>query len=533
MLPGKKYKPEDLIRIAWRRRWLLAVPLGLSLVGGIVYAYSLPQRWMSSALIQVTPQQIPETYVRPTVTAKIDSRLEAMRQRILSRTKLEPIVVEFDLYAAQRQSGLMEDVISQMRESDIVTRIVKGDAFEVSYISDDPRLAMRVTERLAGLFISESLRDREMQAEGSSQFLEAQLGEARVRLEQTERQLEAFRRTYSGQLPAQVESNLSVVSSTSMQIQNLVEAMHRDKDQRLLVQRQLADLTSPMATIDAPPPPPPASDPTQIASLSAADQLEQARAALRAMELRFKPEHPDILRMKRTIGELEEKAEREALQRPLSASPGMGPAVSPTDRARRARVRELQNELATIDSRLAQREREVNRLQSIVAAYQARAEAAPTRESELTKLMRDYNTLTEQYASLLEKNEEAKMAADMERRQGGEQLRLLDPARLPGRPISPDRPRIIMLGLLGGLALGVGLVGLLEYRDRSLRTDDDVMLALALPVVAIIPQMTTRSERAAIRRRRLMLSAAAVVTVLGVSALVLWRFVHWRAYLPW
>jgi polysaccharide chain length determinant protein (PEP-CTERM system associated) len=532
MLPGKKYKPEDLIRIAWRRRWLLALPLALSLVGGIVYAYSLPERWMSSALIQVTPQQIPEAYVRPTVTTRIENRLEAMRQRILSRTKLEPIVVEFDLYAAERQSGLMEDVITQMRDADIITRIVKGDAFEVSYISDDPRQAMRVTERLAGLFISESLRDRELQAEGSSQFLEAQLGEARVRLEQTERQLEAYKRTYSGQLPAQVDSNLSVVTSTSMQIQNLVEAMHRDKDQRLLVQRQLADLTDPIALMETPAPPTPASDPTQLASLGAADQLEQARAALRAMELRFKPEHPDIVRMKRTIGELEEKADREALQRPLSPGPGIG-AVSPADRARRARIGELQGEMATIDSRLAQREREVSRLQAIVSAYQARAEAAPTRESELTRLMRDYNTLTQQYQSLLQKNEEAKMAAEMERRQGGEQLRLLDPARLPGRPISPNRPRLIMLGLAIGLVLGVGLVGVLEYRDRSLRTDDDVMLALALPVVAIIPQMTTRSERAAARRRRLMLSAAAVVTILGVSALVVWRFVHWRAYLPW
>ncbi len=69
----------------------------------------------------------------------------------------------------------------------------------------------------------------------------------------------------------------------------------------------------------------------------------------------------------------------------------------------------------------------------------------------------------------------------------GEQFRTLDPARLPERPISPNRPLINLIGAFAGLALGVGLVALLEYRDNSFRTDDEVVSVLALPVVAVIP----------------------------------------------
>jgi polysaccharide biosynthesis transport protein len=125
------------------------------------------------------------------------------------------------------------------------------------------------------------------------------------------------------------------------------------------------------------------------------------------------------------------------------------------------------------------------------------------------------------------------MAASLERQQGGEQFRLLDPARLPERPIYPNRPGIIFMGLAIGVGIGIGIVALLEYRDHSLRTDDDVMLTLALPVLAVIPVMSTRAERAAARRRRLMVSAATAATFAFAAALIVWKFIEWRTWLPW
>ena len=155
------------------------------------------------------------------------------------------------------------------------------------------------------------------------------------------------------------------------------------------------------------------------------------------------------------------------------------------------------------------------------------------RETELIALTRDYTTISQQYSQLLAKTEDAKMAADLEARQSGEQFRLLEPARVPERPFSPNRPRLIFMGVALGVAFGCALVLLLEYRDRSLRTDEDVMLALALPVLAVIPRMTNRRERSALRRRNYVIAAAGAMMVACIGVIYVWRFVQWREYLPW
>jgi polysaccharide chain length determinant protein (PEP-CTERM system associated) len=532
MIPGKKYKPEDILTIAWRHRWLLALPLLVTSIGATMYAYSLPARWMSTALIQVVPQRVPESYVRSTITARIEDRLESIRQLILSRTRLEALIQEFNLYPEQRAAGLMQDVVDHMRNADIRTEIVKGDVFQVSYVSGNPRLAMRVTERLAGLFIEENLRDRAALAMSSSRFLESQLGQARQRLEETEKKLAAYRRNYAGQLPDQVESNLSAVASSQMQLQQIVQALAQARDRRLLVQRQMADAAQ-MPDSPASGPLPANADPGSVSTIgTAADQLESARRQVAQMELRLKPEHPDMIRARRALTELERKVEQESLQQPLSPS-ASSPTVSPADAARRTRTRQLQAELESLDRQIAGYQSEEARVRGLAGQYQARVEAAPMRETELIALTRDYQTISQQYSQLLAKNEDAKMAADLEARQSGEQFRLLEPARMPERPFSPNRPRLIFMGVALGVAFGGAMVLLLEYRDRSLRTDEDVMLALALPVLAVIPRMTNRRERSAQRRRNYVIAAAGAMMVACVGVIYVWRFVQWREYMPW
>jgi polysaccharide chain length determinant protein (PEP-CTERM system associated) len=534
MIPGKKYTPEDILAIGWRRRWLIGLPLVIVPLAAAMYAFTLQTKWMSTALIQIVPQQVPQEFVRSTVTARIEDRLESIQQLILSRTRLEAIIQEFNLYPQARQVGLMEDIVDRMRTQDISMTIVKGDAFKVSFISDNPRLAMRVTERLAGLFIAENLRDRELTAERSSQFLEGELATVRARLEETEKKLMNYRREFNGQLPDQIQTNLQAVMNTQMQVQQLSESINRDRDRRLLVQRQLADLA------DAPTALPSVSSSSGTdatgapTGATAADQLEAARAQLRSMQLRFTDQHPDVIRMKRMIGELERKVEQEALQQPLSPVPADTPRANvAADSARRGRMKELSTELASLDRQIATKQTEVDRLRGVSSTYQARVDAAPTRDSELTALTRDYSTHAEQYRTLLIKNQDAKMSANLERRQGGEQFRLLDPARVPERPFWPNRQRIVLMGLAAGLLLGVGVIGLLEYRDSSLRSEEDVMLALALPVLAVIPRMATTSERAHERKRRMQFSAAGALTLMACMLVFVWKFVQWRQYLPW
>ena len=512
MLPGKTYTPEDILGILRKRFWLLVVPFAVIAAVTAAAVRKLPDWYRSDTLILVVPQRVPEAYVKSTVTTRIEDRLQSISQQILSRTRLERIIQDFNLYAEERRTGIMEDIVERMRTREIQVQVVKGDAFRVSYIGRDPRTVMKVTERLASLFIEENLRDREVLAEGTNQFLEAQVEDARRRLMEHEKKLENYRKQFSGQLPSQLDSNMQSIQNLQLQIQALAESTNRDRERRLLIERQLTDLSS-EASAAAAAPAPSAPSPTD-GSGTAAQQLAAARTALASLELRLKPTHPDIGAMKRRVRDLEQRAEQEALEAPVTKP------TPPAEVARQRRINDLKNDLEQMDRQIANKAAEEKRLRDIAAGYQQRVDLAPTREAEMAELTRDYTTLQSLYSTLLSKKEESKIAANLERRQIGEQFKLLDQARMPERPFSPNRALFNLGGIAAGLAIGLVLVGLLEYRDLSMKTDDEVSGVLGLPVLAVVPRMQSDTERKKMRYRRVFINLGLGSTVTACLAVV-------------
>ena len=515
MLPGKKYTADEIARIAWRKKWLIVLPLLIISAGTATVAYFLPNKYRSDTLMLVVPQRVPETYVRSTVTTKIEDRLNAISQQIMSRTRLERIIVDNNLYVEERKTEIMQDVVEQMR-SDIHIEVIKGDAFRISYVGKDPRSVKTVTERLASLFIEENVNERAQLAEGTNQFLETQLDNARKRLAEQEAKLEKYREQYSGQLPSQAEANLQVIQNTQLQIQSLLQSLNRDRDRKLVVQSMLADLTSP----DVPVMVPDGNGGTVPQPLTATEQLAVAQGRLRQLEAQLTPVHPDVINARRQIAELQARAEAEAQATPMS--PEAAPAVTPAQIARRGRIKALQLELESLDRQIASQQAQERQLRAVAATYQARLENVPARETELAELTRDYTTLQQVYADLLQKNEESKVSANLERRQIGEQFKLLDPARLPEKPVSPNRPLINLLGAAAGLVLGVGLVVLQEYRDTSFRTEEDIVRLLALPVLARIPLMVSAVDVHRSQRRRFAMPLIGLAVLAGAGTLA-WR----------
>lgn len=507
MIPGKRYSPELLLEIANRYKWRMLVPAAIVGAVGCAITHYLPNRYRSETLILVVPQRVPESYVRSTVTTRIEDRLQSIAQQIMSRTRLERVIQDFNLYPARRKSDNIEDLVERMR-SNINVEIVKGDAFRVSFSAEDPRTAMRVVERLASFFIDESLRDREVLAEGTSEFLESQLEDARRRLVETEKRLEVYRRKHDGELPTQAEANMQGLHNTEMQLQALLDSLNRDRDRRLILERQIADASSPDVT---PMIATPAKSDGETAMGTAAEQLRTAQANLQTLLLRLRPEHPDVGRLKRTIAELQRRADAEAAQRPVSAEA----PLTPTERVRRARLEDANSEIEKLDLQIAEKSTEETRLRRVLGDYQTRLESVPTRESELAELTRDYSTLQQNYESLLSKKQEAQIAANLERRQIGEQFKIVDPARLPENPSSPDRPKLYGLSLALALAIALGVAALSEYSDRTMRTEDDVRLVFDFLVLATIPYIEPSKSR-----RRRIAAAPVAVAVLAAGATI-------------
>jgi polysaccharide chain length determinant protein (PEP-CTERM system associated) len=504
MLPGRVYTLDDILVMVWRRAWLIALSVLLAGAATMAVLDKLPNKYRADTLILVTPQRVPESYVRSTVTARIEDRLQSISQQLLSRTRLEKIILDFNLYQSERRNSAMEDVVERMRR-DIFVRMDKGDTFRVSYISSSPVTAQKVTQQLASLFIEENLRDREMLADATNAFLDTQLEDARRRLVEQEKQLEEYRVQHSGELPSQLQSNLQISQNMQTQIQGLVDSMNRDRDRRLVLERMLIEIESAPVV--------PATSET-----SPAAQLEALNQQLAQMETRLKPGHPDVIQTKSLIRDLEAK---------IAANPGLGSSDAGTvtgEAARRRRIETLKAEIQTLDLQLRDKEERRRGFTGQAASYDARIAALPARESELASLTRDYETLQKMYTDLLSKREQSKVAANLERRQIGEQFNVLDPARLPERPFSPNRPVILAAGFALGLLLGFGLAGWLEYRDRSLRSDADVRAALGLPLLGEIPVLQTVYERRRRRVRLIALSFATSTLVVMVAAFLAWRF---------
>ncbi len=199
--------------------------------------------------------------------------------------------------------------------------------------------------------------------------------------------------------------------------------------------------------------------------------------------------------------------------------------VTAAEAAQQKRILDLKAELAVIDYQLAANRGEAARLQQTIAAYQSKVDVVPTRESELVELTRDYATMQAAYTNLLTKREDSMLAANLERRQIGEQFKLLDTASMPQRPYNQvQRIGVMASGAAVGLLLGLLAVALLEYRDHSFKSEDEVVRAVSVPVLALIPLMSTDVERRGITvRRRLIDAGGVVILIAAVAVVVVWR----------
>lgn len=545
MLPGKQLTPADLLQMLRRRGWLLVLPPLVTVFGALIYASRVPNMYQSDMLIAIDPQRVPEGFVQSTVTLRTDVRMESISVQVLSRTNLERMVLSLDLYPAERNILPMEDVVIRMRES-IEVEMERAraparatdvpNAFHVRFTYPDANVAAQVTQQLGSLFVEQNAKDRGALARATNHFLETQLAEARERLVVQERRLEAFRERFGNELPTQMQMNLQASMSTQLQIQALVESMARDRDRKMLLERLHREAVEapivvsalslqPSASSGAPPPGTPG-----LSTAPAEQQLAVARAMLANLELRFRPDHPDIIRSKRTIADLEVKAKAEAAT--LAANDPMAPEATPTNEAeqqRRERLVAMRAEIESLDRQLSFKEKEERRLRDEITEYRRRIEAVPGVESEWVSLTRDYETQQSAYKDLLSKSGAAKVAVDLEQQQIGEHFRIVDPAGVPVHPLKSMRGRINTIGLGLGLAIALGITALLEFRDASFRSDADVLEVLSLPVLASVPRIETTDEARRRRRRYVLWSVAGASSLAGIGyiawALKLWNSV--------
>jgi polysaccharide chain length determinant protein (PEP-CTERM system associated) len=460
---------------------LIGPPLGYGI------SKALPNRFKSTTLVLVEQPSVPTEFVKPVDTTDINERLASMQQQILSRTRLEPLIHQYGLFQSDINKMSMDDLVGRLQKAIEVTPVLPMaetrasnlPGFFVNVTLDDARTAQEVCTTVTSMFIEENLRRRQAQSEDTTQFLSQQLTEAKAKLDEQDAKLAAFKGHYIGALPDQEQTNLNLLTGLTSQLDAASQALARAQQDKTFVQSML---TQQVASYEA--------SKTGQSPETMDQQLAALQTQLASLKARYTDDYPDVIKAKADIEAMQKKiAENNARKSATEPDTGQKPSVEPSA------ITQLRAQVHTYDQVIAEKTKEQEQIKQQIKMYQDRVQSSPAVEQQYKELTRGYQTALESYNELQKKRDDSSMATELERKQQGEQFRVLDPANLPEQPSFPNRPLFALGGLGGGLALGVGIALFLELQNTSMRSERDVEFALRLPVLAIVPAIEPVSSK--------------------------------------
>jgi len=470
MLGHRELTVQDYAGILKRRLWLI-LTLGIVFMGiGYGVSHFATPRYVSQTLVLIEQQRVPEEYVKPVVSEDLDERLASMKEQILSRSRLQPIIERFNLFAGAKAS--MDDRVEQTQRAIGIKPIPSASSgmpgFFITFTAHDARTAQQVCTEITSLFISENLSVREQSAEGTTDFLKERLADAKRNLDEQDAKLAAFEQKYLGRLPDQESSNASTLQALTTQLDAATQSVTRAQQNVTFLEAMVSQQAREQQR---------AEPGTGVTMDERRIQLKALIAQKQELEALYTPDYPDVVAINRKIAELQAEIARV----PAPAAPAAA-ATGPES----PQLQQLRAQLHSAQQALTAAKQEQTEIEQRVRSYEAKIESSPMIEEEYKQITRDHETALQFYNTLLSKMNESSMATALERRQQGEQFTLMDAANLPEEPAFPNRRLFASAGLAAGLSLGLIISGLLEYRDTSLRNERDIFAFTKLPTLAII-----------------------------------------------
>jgi succinoglycan biosynthesis transport protein ExoP len=436
----------DELMAAVRRRWkTLALVAGGALVLAALVIARLPNEYRARALVMVEPFTPHPDLVVPVVSSiDLESKVKSVREGVYARSLMATAIDELKLYPRERAKSMDEAVAAFRSDTEVHP---EGDsAFSITVRGHDPQVVAKAANRLAELYIEGNLQVRAGQVNRTRDIITQKLAELRGEAAKSEEKINAFRRANSDSLPELLEARYHQRDEVSKQME--VEQTFIQEAQRRI------DLIGTQPTPKD----------TEVGRL---EELHDAmRARLATAQASLLPDHPDV----------------EALKRELEATGG---------RLQVARARAAANdlELRRMNEAIARGKNRISALEKRQADVDKLITSAPLVASQLTDMNRDAEMLKAKVTQLVSKKAEAEITADLEQKSGPSAFRVLESAQPAANPASPNRSQALLLAVLGALALGIAVTIGQELSDRSLRSESEVGGALALPVLACVPEL--------------------------------------------
>jgi polysaccharide chain length determinant protein (PEP-CTERM system associated) len=490
MIENRELTLEDYLAMLRRRLKVILIPALLAPLAGFLVSFAVPPKYTSQSLILVEEQKVPEGYVKPVVTEDIVQRIATMQQQVLSRNRLQPLIERRGLARHTSVDQAVDDIRQNLSiepvepdYGDTSKRRKPGQGtdlpgFYVNFTADDPKIAQDVCTDVTSMLLEENLKLREQVAQSTTDFLSRQLDEAKRNLEDQDSKLAAFKKQYMGQLPGDEENNLKILMGLNSQLDATTQMLNRAQQDKAYAESQLAQQLAVWNSVQS------STNPESLQK-----QLAQLQSQLITLQARYTDDHPDVVKTKNDIAEVKRKLKEINAAKAQDDDQTQKESVSEPPE-----IRQLRLQIHQYGDAIAQANRDQKRLQHDIQTYQGRLALSPGIEEQYKQLTRDYDTAQKFYNDLLAKKNQSGMQTEMERAQQGEQMRLLNPANLPDSPSFPNRWLFSGGGLGIGLAIGFGLAMWLELSDKSIRTEQDVLAALNLPMLVSVPWVGARPE---------------------------------------
>jgi len=560
----------EYVGIAKRRLRPMLIAVAAGLITATAVAVFWPASYRSTATILIEQQELPSDLVRSTVTSFADERVQMISQRVMTTETLLGIIRRYDLYPRERSRETRDQIIKRMR-SDIDVKMISADvvdprsgaptkatiAFTVSFDDRSADEAAKVANELTTLFLNDNVEQRTQLADGAATFLQAQVAQVTQHLGKVESELSVFEGKHFDSLPDLTQLNMQLINSTQQELQETEQRESSLEQQEVFLQAQLAQLKPDSAVFDdsgervfstpdrlkmlrsqlaadratygaAYPDIQRLSrevagleatekDPTDINDLRRS--LQDAQSKLAAAQKRYGPAYPDRVRLEREVQsyqqDLDAAAKAAASRKPADSA--AGPAIQDADNPAYIQIRAQLN--ATRDDLTATQAREA-KLRSDLEKYQNRVSETPRIQKRYQDLTQDYQVSKTTYENLRARLAEAEIGKNLEIDRKGERFTLIEPPLVPEEPASPNRPLVLILGVVLSLLIAVGIAALLEALDATVRGRRDlVSLVAGVAPLAIIPDITLEPSLAQIWMRRAAITGvcAAVVIVAALA----------------
>jgi succinoglycan biosynthesis transport protein ExoP len=510
------FQIDDLSGLLRRRGVVMATVLGACVLLFVLIAGWLPNAYLAKATLLVEPQSISQKLVESGVPeTELNNRLHLLQMQILARGRLSQVIDDLNVYPELAEKMTRAEVIEHMRKKISLvpvlpelaeaaraqTGVRAGDeaitTFQLQFEHRSAKVAAEVANRLANSFIEEHLKDRTEVSGDTTEFIQEELRRQSVEIARVEKEIGDVKTQHAGTLPEDFDANqrlLERLTDTLREAQRELSIAASDEafyKQQALVGGGNEDFLGGQV----------------ITPRRRIELLELQLAEYRSRG--FTDKHPDVIAANEEIAGLRKQLE-EGANDPSNLSPAQQNARFEMQRA---------------GLRRAGAEQEIERVRAQLAAVEDRLARTPKVAELLNALEREHEHLFDSYQEFSKKRLEAGVAADMESSQKGEKFRVLEQAVPPPEASSPNRPLLLALGLMLGLALAAAYGLGAEALDGSFHTPRRLQDTLGLPVLAAIPSVVLPGDLAAQRSRairRFAFAGAATAVVLVVSAAGYW-----------